>query len=167
MFYTGIGSRATPEEIQWHMMHIAEDLASLGLTLRSGGAGGADTAFESGCDHRNGTKEIYLPWKGFNGREGIVIDNPEAENLASQIHPAWHNCSQAARLLHTRNVYQVLGSNLDAPSEFVVCYTLKGQLKGGTATAIRLAISKGIPVFNLGSMSLDSVIYSIAELIGD
>jgi hypothetical protein len=29
--------------------------------LRSGGAGGADSAFETGCDQQCGVKEIYLP----------------------------------------------------------------------------------------------------------
>lgn len=165
MFYTGIGSRQTPEEIQWQMMHIAEDLAALGFILRSGGADGADTAFEIGCDRKNGTKEIYLPWEGFNHRKGLVLNEYAAEKMASMLHPAWHNCNDSAKKLHTRNVYQVLGQDLATPSRFVVCWTKQGRVEGGTATAIRLAISQGIPVFNLGSDSLDSVIYRIKELM--
>lgn len=167
MFYTGIGSRQTPEEIQWHMMHLAEDLAALGYVLRSGGANGADTAFEVGCDRKGGTKEIYLPWQGFNNRKGLVLNEYAAEKMASSLHPAWHNCNDSARKLHTRNVYQVLGQDLTTPSKFVVCWTHGGRVVGGTATAIRLAFSQGIPVFNLGSESLDSVIYRIKELIQD
>lgn len=167
MFYTGIGSRQTPDEIQWHMMHLAEDLALLGHVLRSGGADGADTAFEIGCDRRGGAKEIYLPWKGFNRRKGLVLNEEAAERIVSVLHPAWHNCRDSVKKLHTRNVYQVLGQDLATPSKFVVCWTKQGRIEGGTATAIRLAISQEIPVFNLGSESIDSVIYRIRELIHD
>lgn len=46
--YTGIGSRETPYEIQDLMKRIAFKLAENGWLLRSGGAEGADTAFENG-----------------------------------------------------------------------------------------------------------------------
>lgn len=59
MIYTGIGSRETPPEIQEIMTNYARKLDKLGFILRSGGAMGADTAFEKGSTN----KEIYLPWK--------------------------------------------------------------------------------------------------------
>ena len=64
--YTGIGSRKTPPFMCWVMTKLAQDLCAKQALLRSGGAGGADTAFEDGADWR---KEVYLPWKGFNGNE--------------------------------------------------------------------------------------------------
>ena len=56
--YAGIGSRNTPENIQAIMTKLATKLESLGWVLRSGGADGADSAFELGVlSHQN--KEIY------------------------------------------------------------------------------------------------------------
>jgi len=52
------------------MRRCATRLELLGYTLRSGGANGADTAFEEGCCR----KELYLPWPGFNGRRIGVSD---------------------------------------------------------------------------------------------
>ena len=74
-----------------------------------------------------------------------------------QTHPAWQACSDYAKALHTRNVFQVLGSTLDNPSRFVLCWTPDGaeyghetsRETGGTGTAIRIADLFGIPVFNV------------------
>jgi len=48
-FYTGIGSRKTPYQVQQQMQRIAQFLAKKGYTLRSGSANGADSAFEEGA----------------------------------------------------------------------------------------------------------------------
>ena len=69
-YYTGVGSRKTPGAIFDLMGEIGRNLAIDGYVLRSGGASGADTAFEQGCDLHEGMKEIYLPWKGFSGIQG-------------------------------------------------------------------------------------------------
>lgn len=47
--YAGIGSRQTPDDILELMHRIGSTLAINGFTLRSGGAVGADTAFEQGA----------------------------------------------------------------------------------------------------------------------
>ena len=47
--YAGIGSRKTPPHVLAAMTQIAEALAERGYILRSGGAGGADSAFEKGA----------------------------------------------------------------------------------------------------------------------
>lgn len=57
MYYAGVGSRETPQDILNTMYKIGKYLASKGYTLRSGGAIGADTAFENGCDSVKGEKE--------------------------------------------------------------------------------------------------------------
>ena len=49
MLYAGVGSRATPEPVLDLMRRCATRLEVLGYTLRSGGANGAETAFEEGC----------------------------------------------------------------------------------------------------------------------
>lgn len=150
MIYAGIGSRETPVEIMRLMYTIASDFALRGYTLRSGGAKGADSAFESGCDAKRGQKEIYLPWKGFNGKESNYKGvSPEALEIAKKYHPAWDRLSPAAELLMGRNVYQVLGYFLKSPADFIVCWTKDGKASGGTGQAIRIATDLTIPVFNL------------------
>ena len=66
-YYTGVGSRNTPQEVLDIMILIGEYLAKGEYCLRSGGAAGADKAFETGCDNANGNKRIYVPWNGFQG----------------------------------------------------------------------------------------------------
>lgn len=147
--YTGIGSRETPPKVLELMKLIAKWSAKDGWTLRSGGANGADSAFEEGCGL--GLKEIYLPWKGFNGNLSPLFGVcPEAVAIAEQFHPNWAACKQGATTLHARNVYQVLGKTLDKPSNCVVCYTHKGEGKGGTGQAIRIAKAYNVKVFDLG-----------------
>lgn len=158
MYYAGIGSRETPVEILNLMNQIAKHLAKLGITLRSGGAEGADKAFEDGCDLVNGPKEIYLPWKNFQNSTSQLIVGPEGSKaylIAEEHHPYWHNLSQGARKLQARNSHQILGQDLQTPSDFVVCYTKKGKGAGGTGQAMRLAKSMNIPIFDCGLYEQD------------
>lgn len=156
--YTGIGARGTPEDIGKIMTDLAMKLSDNDYVLRSGGANGADTFFEMGAS----TADIYLPWKKFNGRDleacGINYHykydktfNSKAEKIASTVHPAWSNCNGTVRKFHTRNVYQILGLELNAPSDFVVFWAVPDgeQVKGGTNTAVQLAKERGVPTFNL------------------
>lgn len=157
-FYTGVGSRETPEEALMTIQALAVTLWRSKWTLRSGGAAGADSAFERGAGPLS---VIYLPWRGFNGRLGMhnVVDRPsmDAYAMAAGVHPAWNALGAGAKAMHARNCHQVFGSTLNDPSHFVVCWTADGcedestrtRHTGGTATAIVLAARHGIPVFNL------------------
>lgn len=158
LYYAGIGSRSTPPEILGVFEYLGEWLARHNCTLRSGGANGADSAFERGCDKAAGQKEIYLPWKRFNENASpLYTVGPRALKIAREVHPAWDRLGNAAQLLMGRNTYQVMGnvdwqSELAAPlSSFIICYTDDGKLVGGTAQAIRLANREGVPVFNFGA----------------
>lgn len=156
--YTGVGSRKTPVEVLERMRGLGYALARAGYLLRSGGADGADRAFERGARDGDGAAEIYVPWPGFNDHpSGIVRRSLEAEAIARSAHPAWDRLSPAAKKCHTRNVHQVLGFDLRTPSLFVVCWTPDGctgadtrtAMTGGTATAIVVAEKYAVPVFNL------------------
>lgn len=151
-YYAGIGSRKTPSEMLVLMKLLGFILGRLGYCLRSGAADGADSAFEAGCDEAGGPKEIFLPWKGFNGHKGPIYPLPQAAfDMINEIHPAPGKLTDAARRLHARNCQQVLGPNLDTPSSFVVCWTPDGKVIGGTATAIKIALDHNIKVINLGN----------------
>lgn len=156
--YAGVGSRETPADVCDLMRGIASTLAQRQWMLRSGHADGADIAFEEGCVSVNGTKEIYIPWNGFHkARHGYndayavhcLKNHIEAIGIAQETHPNWKACGEGAQMLHTRNVYQILGMNLDTPVSMVICWTKGANATGGTGQAIRLAERQSIPVFNL------------------
>lgn len=132
-------------------------MAKLGFILRSGGADGADAAFESGVakaaselnTNLESLAEIYLPWKGFRKNQSPLYGScKRARLLAKEFHPNWANVSPAGRDFHGRNMYQILGRNLDKPSSFVLCWTKDGAITGGTGQALRLAQEYGIPILN-------------------
>lgn len=156
--YAGIGSRETPDDVLSRMRTLAQVLANAGYVLRSGAAHGADAAFEAGAVAAGGRCEIFLPWPGFNHHPSpLNMVSPEALALAATVHPRWARLGRRARALHGRNVHQCLGITLDAPVDFIVCWTpdgaeseaSRGPATGGTATAIVLADRRGIPVYNL------------------
>lgn len=159
--YAGVGSRETPPAALQEMRDIAIALARAGFNLRSGGAPGADTAFEEGAKSVSGSAmEVFLPWKGFNGnRSPLFHVSAESLAMAATVHPRWELLEQGPRKLHARNMAQALGEALDDPVEAVICWTKDGATHeretnsgtGGTASAIRVASRNGIPVFNLNN----------------
>lgn len=170
LIYAGIGSRDIPEPYSNFAVAIAAMLAMDGCTLRSGGASGSDTYFELGCDHSKGEKEIYLPFRGFNGNKSELHEPPaEAYKISSKFHPYWNKLSDGARALHARNAQQVLGLELDTPCNFIVCYTKDGKEIGGTSQAIRIAKAYNIPIYNLGSCKnsdeLERMVIEIVQLV--
>jgi len=148
-FYTGVGSRNTPKSILAVMSNLAKKLANDGWILRSGGAKGADSAFELGAGSK---KTVY-----YAHHVDSLADGQTAMELAGSLHGAWDKCSSYARKLHARNAFQVLGCHLHKPSSFMVCWTPDGAVShedrsiktGGTGTAISIASHFGIKVYNL------------------
>ena len=106
--------------------------------------------------------EIFLPWRTFNNRSyrnkgyyalDYLDHKEEAAVLAELVHPAWHNCKDSVRKLHTRNIFQVFGFDMNTLSSFVICYAkpkgTNGEVQGGTGTAVKLALDNNIRVYNL------------------
>lgn len=158
LYYTGVGSRETPDEVRMLMRVMARTLGEQGYVLRSGAAQGADAAFERGAAQRGFRRDIYLPWRGFNEHTSQrFTPSMAAYALARTVHPKWSSLTHGARALHARNCHQVLGDDLKTPSMFLLCWTADGcesekdrtKDTGGTATAIVLAERHGIPIFNL------------------
>jgi len=171
--YAGIGARSTPASVQEIMSLLAAKLESEGWILRSGGAAGADSAFERGVRNPQSHAQIYLPDSSFNNR--IAGSQPQfinyqtlpgaqqALNTLHQYHPAPHRLSPFAKNLMARNAMQVLGSNLDSPSSLIVAWTPKGEITGGTGQALRMAQSYQIPVRNLGN---ETTLQSVKKYLG-
>lgn len=160
-FYAGIGSRDTPEHIQDKMRTIAEILERKKYTLRSGGAIGADLAFESGV---NRNKEIFYT-ESYRINDGYFIEYEDADlkfadKILKEYHPSYKNGgsgvkSKGKRQLLSRNTFQIFGVGDTVNSEFVICYTPDGTESvtswdtGGTGQAIRIAYDYEIPIYNL------------------
>lgn len=158
--YAGIGSRATPPEIIEVMEDFAYAVASEAI-LRSGGASGADTAFEYGATLGGGQREIYLPWAGFNGIKHGHLDRATdaAMEIAAHYHPRWQYLKRGAKLLHGRNTHQILGKDLTDPVDFVVCWTKEAKGGGGTGQALRIAKDRGITIYDLADENaLDDIL---------
>lgn len=165
-YYTGVGSRVTPPHIITMMGAIANKLANEGYTLRTGDAQGADKAFSDAANEANVFGGNWLDPVGDtsfcppNPRVYRACDcTPAAEAISSQFHPAWNRCSPYAKKLHGRNAFQVLGPNLNEPSQFLICWTPDGckshssrNIKtGGTGTAISIAEAYGVWIYNLAT----------------
>lgn len=146
-YYAGIGSRETPSEILYSMEEIAEYMSSFDWTLRSGGANGADSAFEKMAK----LKEVYLPWKGFNRSNSPlygILDTKVVEISRKVWNDrfekggvvcSWDSLKETTKLMMIRNCYQILGQNLTNPSKLVICWTKDGEETGGTGQALWLA----------------------------
>jgi hypothetical protein len=157
-YYAGIGARKTPKDVLEEFKCIACKLAYKGYILRSGGADGADSAFEEGCNLNSDIKypsEVFLPWKDFNNNKSIrFITNSNRGllfNVAKDIYPDWDNASYGVKLLHARNVQQVLGEipSISEPTSFVICWTDRNPTESrGTMFAVNLAKMNNIKVYN-------------------
>lgn len=161
---TIIGSRKTPQGVLDFMRKIAKYCAVNGIVVRSGKAGGADAAAIHGCmdallvsGKTIAIPEMYIPWKGFGDNtmttkwDNVQGENEKATYMAKAIHPAWDKCSEGAKKLHTRNVCQILGKNLDDPTDLVLywCEERLGEPTGGTATAVNLGKDFGCVTINM------------------
>lgn len=155
--YTGIGARRTPSDVLVLMRSLAARLPQAGWVLRSGGADGADRAFEEGAASVDGEWETYRADGGWCGLADLTPGGPTAGafELAARVHPAWARCSDRVRALHARNCHEILGPDLSEPVRFIVCWTPDRSLDGasreagGTGQALRVAALHSIPVFNL------------------
>ena len=165
--------------------NVCMRLAQLGVTFTSGlcelGMDGiAQKAYSKAVDlgYANETQfEVYVA-DNYNIRKSTlprkhlaIVRNKsliaETERIASEVHPAWDKCNEWSRGMHSRNCHQILGYDLKSPVDAVVCWTPKGNVQGGTATAIRIAMKNNIPVFNLGRFDKDVVIQEIKSFLKD
>ena len=160
-YYAGIGSRNTPIDVMNAMTKTAKWLEKFNYVLRSGGAKGADTAFEQGITNPN-MKQIFYQNDA----------TEEARKIAKRYHPAWDRMSNFAKNLHGRNAFQILGRDLETPVDFVICWTPDGAEThkdrqyetGGTGTAISIANANGIRVYNFAN---ENSINELRELFKD
>lgn len=158
-FWSGIGSRETPNEICDLMKQIGKKLENRGWTLRSGGAKpkrkslttwSADLAFEYFVKN----KYIYTV-KNFDFSEPnySFCRNEVLSVLDKKID--LDNYDKHCQILLLRDINQVLGSSKTCPdhSKFLICWVKHENYNesdlGGSRIAIRCALKHGIKVYNL------------------
>lgn len=177
--FTGVGSRETPPEVLKTMHALGRWLARAGLSLRSGSARGADSAWEAGVLEAGGKLESFLPWEGFESRNGssYIVPSQEqmqkAQELVATTHPNWKRLSESAITLHSRNVFQVLGLDMQSPSTLLLCWTpdacigrsTRSARTGGTGTAIVLAETYGVPVINMADPQWQARLWAYWSLL--
>lgn len=173
MIITGIGSRETPDAVCERFVEMGAEARERGWWVRSGHADGADYAFERGAlDHCI----VYMPWPTFN-KEKPVLGISRSQELRDEVlkivykhEPYAKDLSDGVKLIKSRNIYQVLGENLETPSDVIVCWTEEGQVVGGTGLAIKVAMANDIPVINVGNVEVakdvDYMIHNIARWVG-
>lgn len=158
-FFTGVGARITPDLVCLLMRRFSQLQRR---RARSGGANGADEAFETNWD-----PVIYLPQRGFRGKGGVWrYTDAQLAFADKQVELAYpHDFSavnEFTRDCFRRNVWEVIGlcdSVKDAkPSDFLLCWTPDGALgiddydrdmTGGTGIAINIASLYSVKVYNL------------------
>lgn len=157
-----VGSRNITQQDKDRIFIIGNLLANLGIEGVSGNAIGNDKEWDKYI-----CVQHFLPWNGYNGgnhgrnnNQYLSLDYcPEssylkAEAIMEDHHPNGASLRQGARKMHVRNVFQVLGVYLDERSQVdltIYCAdeTPTGKVSGGTATAVAISRTYGIPTFNL------------------
>jgi O-acetyl-ADP-ribose deacetylase (regulator of RNase III) len=171
--FAGIGSRETPGDVADLMRRYAAAACLSGYTLRSGGADGADLAFEDGmrvaleiAKEKGITlaegNRVYLPWASFRrDLEGMsftsTVEHPRSIAMVEEHHPMGKSLSRGPMALMRRNCHQVLGDDLRDPVHRIICWTQDGATAGpqtssktgGTGMAIRLADIHGVSIYNM------------------
>lgn len=164
-YIAGVGSRTVPEWALELMIRLGRTYTDLGYQMSSGDAWDSDRAFLYGASqstqyHSVGAR-VYLHKDGANNR--WVKDNPfyydastfdstttaTALSMAALARGSFYGLSPAGVLLHTRNVYQIHGTDLASLVSGLYFYAeTKGKTKvsGGTNTALQVARTAKVPL---------------------
>lgn len=153
--YAGIGTRQLRGDEEQKILLIANKLSKK-FIVYSGNAEGADITFQKGSQ---GKCVIFLPWLDFNAmlydpKQSLAYYDVGSTFIGekyAKTHPKYRGLTQGAKKLMCRNTHQILGYQDYPRVSFVVyCATeVGGVVDGGTAQAVKIARSLGIPTFNI------------------
>lgn len=181
LVFTGVGHRkGVPDDIRKKAEMLTTWLCQRHVRLRTGDADGMDRIFREAAP--KDMCDFFAPLGRFNPHRDAIIIGPselyncpyrEAVDITANTHPTFHYLGDFERELHIRNVFEVLGPNLDHPADFLICWTKDGaetkttRLTGGTGQAIRIANKYGIPVFNLQRPDFESRFSTFIKKLGE
>ena len=156
VYITGIGTRNLDERMDKAIRGIMKAFSSINgkdfsFILRSGGARGADTAFECSFSGKiiSYRADSSHPAKGLDAI--TYSEDPVAEELVMRLHPnpgAVSSLPEYSRKLLYRDAWQIIGSpGKDRRlSDFVIAAWPMGTTM---KTALLVAKNQGVPVFNV------------------
>lgn len=128
-------------------------MAKKDYILSSGGAIGADQAFESGCDKANGKKIIFTVENFEKSNENI---NFCCKKLIPVLDPNrdFLKFKYNTKLLLMRDVHQIMGTEknpflVKGVIFWINSFDIWNPTVGGTKYATRIAQNLGIPLYNL------------------
>jgi len=171
-FVAMIGSRRAPQEVLDLMSQTAEVLCDSGVAITSGDADGCDLASYEGARRSSSFPlvgaRIYLPWDGVGYQSErprryadnrIFFDASKFENyeyatqLALEARGSFEGLKRGGISMQCRNPYQILLDDLKTPVASCIFWAetigKKGQVKGGTNTAVQVARKFSVPTINL------------------
>ena len=134
MIYAGAGSNETPKSILNLMTEIGMYFGRHGITLRSGGNTGAESAFEQGADAVGGPKQIFrVP------EIKMMIDNATpaaiiANRFAVQYLPVdnelkmWNVSQPINSVLLAKISMELMGPSLQSPTSLIICWTRDNEI---------------------------------------
>ncbi len=168
---TMVGSRKVEPHQRDVMLELGKGFCEQGCEYRSGLAGGNDLASYIGYKHGENydpalvsnyvVKHRFFHDEYAKGTTKALSDfTPKlietARKLAEEARGSWHGLDDWGIDLHTRNAFQVLGDDLESPSDLIVLGSEPigksedySKVKGGTNTAFRIAKKFNIPHLNV------------------
>lgn len=152
--YAGIGARVTPKTELPELTAIAKRLEEQGYILQSGNGDGPDIAFQNGAKNCI----VFPPWDGFNGGHPNAVKPPKemwqkALKIVVELHPNARGLVKSVLAMHCRNVFILLGEQVNRPVDFVVYKRPTWTTTGGTSMGIKIADKFNIPKYNLSVRS--------------
>lgn len=167
-----IGSRRAPQDVLDLMSLTAEVLCDSGVAITSGDADGCDIASFEGALRSSSFPlvgaRIFLPWNGVSYPSGrpkryaddqVFFDASKFENyeyattLALEARGSFEGLKRGGIALQCRNPYQILLDDLKTPVASCIFWAetigKKGNVKGGTNTAVQVARKFEVPLINL------------------
>lgn len=172
-FVAIIGSREPEAGILPILEDVGEALCDSNIAVTSGDADGCDKAGVRGAMRSSSWgltgARVYLPWNGMRYKDETVrwtdgqvyfdatrFENyADAQELALQARGSWEGLGRGGIAMHSRNPYQVLLDDLKSPVGSVIFWAKpvgkKGNVRGGTNTAVQIAITRKIPLINLAT----------------
>lgn len=168
-----VGSREAPEDILSLARRAGKAFCDAGFLGVSGEADGMDKAFHDGARNSQKYNQVrfvsFIPYNGFrsSATSPKVYHDPanniydaskfsnigRASEIAMQARGSFAGLGRGGIAAQSRNPFQVLSPTLVDPVIRLVCWAIpvgrSGKVRGGTNTAVMVAIANNVPVVNL------------------
>lgn len=173
--YAATGNREAPETLKPTIERIVRVLEANGWRLRTGVTQGLEDMFYK-CANKD-TTELYLPWGKFKTQPKDP-NSPELESkfsfcdercleLTAKFHNAFDSLADWLKKVEARVTRMIFGQNLKSNPLFVIGWSEDGAetilqktpKTGNFQTALTMAASLPIPIFNLQNPDAEQRLY--------